>query len=47
MTPASERWHKRSNTHSIRTPVENEEKVRTGEWLQLVLCFFECSDTSY
>jgi len=35
---ASKSWHNGINTHSIRRPVVDEERMRPGHWLGTVLC---------
>jgi len=33
-----EDWYKESNITSIRSPVVDEERMRSGHWLELVFC---------
>ena len=35
---ASEIWYKGTNASSIRSPVVDEERMRRGNWLELMLC---------
>jgi len=40
MVVISESWHELSSTSSIRSPVVDEERMRPGHWLWLLLCVF-------
>jgi len=38
MVVIAESWHEWSNTSSIRSPVVDEERMKPGHWLWLLLC---------